>query len=112
MRNNRKFKVIIARITKQKSSAQASSSQNNSKSILQKSSLESKSADISQKQQNSKPQRPIIASKRMPKGSEDPIKNHNRFGALTDDGAMDTDEGTVRSGGQGSRPPSPVKAPK
>ena len=105
-------KVIIARITKQKSSAQASSSQNNSKSILQKSSLESKSADKSKNQQNSKPQRPIIASSRMSKGSEDPIKNHNRFGALTDDGAMDTDEGTVRSGGQGSRPRSPVKAPK
>ena len=31
---------------------------------------------------------------------------------MTDDGAMDTDEGTVRSGGQGSRPRSPVKAPK
>ena len=100
-------KVIIARITKQKSSAQVSSSQNNSKSILQKSSLESKSADKSQNQQNSKQQRPIIASSRMPK-----IKNHNRFGALADDGAMDTDEGTVRSGVRGSRPRSPVKAPK
>ena len=62
-------KVIIARITKQKSSAQASSSQNNSKSIIQKSSLESKSADKTKNQQNSKPQRPIIASCRMSKGS-------------------------------------------
>ena len=46
-------KVIIARITKQNPSAQASSSQKNSKSILQKSSLESKSADKSQNQLNS-----------------------------------------------------------
>ena len=48
----------------------------------------------------------------MAKGSEDPIENHNRFGPLTDDGAMDNNEGTVRSGGRGSRPRSPVKAPK
>ena len=69
-------------------------------------------ADKKQKQLNPKPQRPIIASSRMPKGSEDPIKNHNKFGPLADDGAMDTDEGTVRSGGHGSRPRSPVKALK
>ena len=46
------------------------------------------------------------------KGTDDPIQNHNRFGPLADDGAMDTDEGMVRSGGQGSRTRSPVKPPK
>ena len=33
------------------------------------------------------------------------------FGALADDGDMDTDESVVRSGERGSRPRSPVKAP-
>ena len=48
----------------------------------------------------------------MKRGSDDPIQNHNKFGPLADDGAMDTDEGTMRSGNRGSRPRSPVKAPK
>ena len=48
----------------------------------------------------------------MKKGSDDPIQNHNKFGPLVDDGAMDTDEGTMRSGGRAARPRSPVKAPK
>ena len=51
-------------------------------------------------------------SDRVKKGSNDPIKHHNKFGVLADDGAMDTDEGAGRSGGQGPRPRSPVKAPK
>ena len=49
---------------------------------------------------------------RMKKGTDDPIQNHNKFGPLADDGAMETDEGTMRSGDRGSRPRSPVKAPK
>ena len=69
-------------------------------------------ADKNQNQLNPKPDRPIIASSRMPTGFEYPIKNNNRFGLLADDGAMDTDEGTVCSGGHVSRPRSPVKAPK
>ena len=40
------------------------------------------------------------------------FQDHNSFGALADDGDMDTDEGTVRPGGWGSRPLSPVKLPK
>ena len=48
----------------------------------------------------------------MKKGPDDQIQNHNKFGLLADDGAMDTDEDTMRSGGRATRPGSPVKAPK
>ena len=56
--------------------------------------------------------KPAVVTDRMKKGSNDPIQNHNRFGALTDDGARDTDEGVVRPGTRGSRRLSPVKPPK
>ena len=57
-------------------------------------------------------QRPSTAPDRVQKGSEDPIKQHNRFGALMGDGAMDTDESSsVRTDSRVSRPRSPVKAP-
>ena len=61
---------------------------------------------------NSKQTKQIVLSDRVKKGSEDPIQNHNMFGALADDGDMDTDESVVRPGARGSRPRSPVKAPK
>ena len=48
----------------------------------------------------------------MKEGFDDPIQNHNKFGPLADDGAMDTDEGTMRSGGRAAGPQSPVQAPK
>ena len=110
-------KVIEARKPKQNTISQNNQNSTSERSNVQRpnqanASAKQTNADKNQRQLNPKPQRPIIASSRMPKGSEDPIKNHNRFGPLTDDGAMDTDEGTVRSGGQGSRPRSPVKAPK
>ena len=106
-------KVIIARKSKQIPSVQASTSQNISKLTSQKPSPESKKSDKKQNQPNAKPNtnRPNL-SNRTPKGSDDPIQNHNRFGALADDGAMDTDEGAMRSGPHSSRPRSPVKAPK
>ena len=61
---------------------------------------------------STKPNRPNVASSRMQKGSEDPIKQHNRFGPLEDDGAIDTDENTRSQGAHISRPRSPIKAPK
>ena len=96
-------KVIIAQIK----------SQNQNKQINQKSSSEK----TTQKQQNqtntnSKQTKQKVISDRMEKGSDDPIQNHNKFGPLADDGAMDTDEGTMRSGGRAARPRSPVQAPK
>ena len=96
-------KVIIARIK----------SQNQNTQINQKSSSEK----TTQKQQNqtntnSKQTKQKVISDRMKKGSDDPIQNHNKFGPLADDGAMDTDEGTMRSGGRAARPRSPVQAPK
>ena len=96
-------KVIIARIK----------SQNQNTQINQKSSSEK----TTQKQQNqtntnSKQTKQKVISDRMKKGSDDPIQNHNKFGPLADDGAMDTDEGTMRSGGRAPRPRSPVQAPK
>ena len=56
-------------------------------------------------------QKPVTAPDRVPKGSGDPIKQHNRFGTLMGDGAMDTDEGPSRTDSRVSRPRSPVKAP-
>ena len=96
-------KVIISRIHKQNQTNQNSTSKS--------------SSTPAQKQQNqtntnSKQSKQIVISDRIRKGSNDPIQDHNRFGALADDGDMDTDEGTVRTGGRGSRPLSPVKPPK
>ena len=96
-------RVIIARIK----------SQNQNTQINQKLSSEK----TTQKQQNqtntnSKQTKQKVISDRMKKGSDDPIQNHNKFGPLADDGAMDTDEGTMRSGGQATRPRSPVQDPK
>ena len=96
-------KVVISRIHKQNQTNQNSTSKS--------------SSTPAQKQQNqtntnSKQSKQIVISDRIRKGSNDPIQDHNRFGALADDGDMDTDEGTVRPGGRGSRPRSPVKPPK
>ena len=96
-------KVIISRIHKQNQTNQNSTSKS--------------SSTPAQKQQNqtntnSKQSKQIVISDRIRKGSNDPIQDHNRFGALADDDDMDTDEGTVRPGGRGSRPLSPVKPPK
>ena len=57
-----------------------------------------------QNQTSTKQSKQIVISDRIRKGSNDPIQDHNRFGPLTDDGDMDTDEGAVR-------PLSPVKPP-
>ena len=100
-------KVIIARKPKQ-------NSQNNQSSSSNKSSSESTSVQRKPNQTNvnQKTQKPIVISDRVKKGSDDPIQHHNKFGPLADDGAMDTDEGGVRSGARGPRQRSPVKAPK
>ena len=99
-------KVIISRIHKQIQIIQSNQT-----------STSKSSSTTAQKQQNqtntnSKQSKQKVISDRMKKGSDDPIQNHNKFGPLADDGAMDTDEGTMRSGDRGSRPRSPVKAPK
>ena len=99
-------KVIISRITKQK--------QNNQNATSSKSSSEKPTAQKQQNQTNTiaKQTKQKVISDRMKKGSDDPIQNHNKFGHLADDGAMETDEGTMRFGDRSSRPRSPVKAPK
>ena len=100
-------KVIIARKPKQ-------NSQNNQSSSSNKSSSELTTAQRKQNQANVNPKttKQIVISDRVKKGSDDPIQHHNKFGPLADDGAMDTDEGGVRSGARGPRQRSPVKAPK
>ena len=113
-------KVIEARIPKQNTISQNNQNSTSTKATSERSNVQrpnqanasAKQTNADKNQLNPKPYRPIIAYSRMPKGFEDPIKNHKRFGPLADNGAMDTDEGTVRSGGQGSRPRSPVKAPR
>ena len=97
-------KVIIARIK----------SKNQNTQINQKSSSEKTTTQKQQNQTNtnSKQTKQKVISDRMKKESDDPIQNHNKFGPLADDGAMDTGEGTMRSDGRAARPRSSVKAPK
>ena len=52
-----------------------------------------------------------IASSRIAQGSDDPIKDHNKFGALMDDESMDMEEVVQRLGARGPLT-SPIKAPK
>ena len=98
--------VIISRIHKQIQNIQ------NNQTSTSKSSSTTAQKQQNQTNTNSKQSKQKVISDRMKKGSDDPIQNHNKFGPLADDGAMDTDEGTMRSGDRGSRPRSPVKAPK
>ena len=103
-------KVIVARKQKPNTSSQSANSQ---KSATLKSSSEKQIVPKNQNQSNmNSKQQKQIASSMMPKGSEDPIQRHNRFGVFMDDSAMDTDESSERSGARGSRPRSHVKAPK
>ena len=99
-------KVIISRIHKQIQNIQ------NNQTSTSKSSSTTAQKQQNQTNTNSKQSKQKVISDRMKKGSDDPIQNHNKFGPLADDGAMETDEGTMRSGDRGSRPRSPVKAPK
>ena len=99
-------KVIISRIHKQIQNIQ------NNQTSTSKSSSTTAQKQQNQTNTNSKQSKQKVISDRMKKGSDDPIQNHNKFGPLADDGAMDTDEGTMHSGDRGSRPRSPVKAPK
>ena len=99
-------RVIIARKTRQDQNTK------NNQNSTSKSSSEKSTAQRQQSQTNTKQSKQIVISDRIRKGSNDPIQDHNRFGALADDGDMDTDEGTVRPGGRGSRPLSHVKPPK
>ena len=96
-------RVIIARKPKQNHNNQNSTS---------KSSSEKQTTQRQQNQTNTKQGKQIVISDRIKKGSGDPVKNHNRFGPLADDGAMEIDKGSMRPGGRGSRPLSPVRAPK
>ena len=96
-------RVIIARKPKQNQNNQNSTSKSSSKKPI---------AQQQQNRTNTKQSKQIVISDRIKKGSDDPVKNHNRFGPLADDGAMETDEGTIRPGGRASRPLSPVRAPK
>ena len=99
-------KVIISRIHKQIQNIQ------NNQTLTSKSSSTTAQKQQNQTNTNSKQSKQKVISDRMKKGSDDPIQNHNKFGPLADDGAMETDEGTMRSGDRDSRPRSPVKAPK
>ena len=91
-------KVIVARKTKN----------NQTKTSNQPNTVKNQT-QVNTKEKQAKP---AVVTDRMKKGSNDPIQNHNRFGALADDGAMDTDEGVVRPGTRTPRRLSPVKPPK
>ena len=101
-------KVIMSRKPNRNTSSQ------NQKSTSNKPSSDKTNVQTKQNQPstNSKQNRPNTASNRVQKGSEDPIKQHNRFGTLTDDGDMGTDENLRSQGAHFSRSRSPIKAPK
>ena len=52
-----------------------------------------------------------IVSSRLRKGENDPIREHNKFGALMDDESIEMDEVAQRHGARAT-PRSPIKAPK
>ena len=83
-------KVIVSQISRQKQNNQNATGKSSSEKQIAK----------QQNQTSTKQSKQIVISDRIRKGSNDPIQDHNRFGALADDGDMDTDE---------SRPLSPVK---
>ena len=95
-------KVIISRI-KRKTTNQLTTSRPSSENtnVNQK---------PNQASTNSRNQR-YTASSRVQKGVDDPIKEHNRFGALMGDESMDMDEVGQRHSARG-RPRSPIKAPQ
>ena len=101
-------KVIMSRKPNRNTSSQ------NQKSTSNKPSSDKTNVQTKQNQPstNSKQNRPNTASNRVQKGSEDPIKQYNRFGTLTNDGDMDTDENLRSQGAHFSRSRSPIKAPK
>ena len=97
-------KVITARKPKPSASSPAATSQTQTPTT----------SNIDKKQllQNAKMLKAQqIAPSRIAKGSDDPIKEHNKFGALMDDESMDMEEVVQRHGARGP-PRSPIKAPK
>ena len=91
-------KVIISRI-KRKTTNQPTTSRPSSENI-------NANPKPNQSSTNSRNQR-NTASSRVPKGADDPIKEHNRFGALMGDESMDMDEVGQRHSARGP-PRSPI----
>ena len=96
-------KIIIPRKSRQNENSQTSTTQ--------KSSYEQTNVQMKNQPNTNPKSRPNTTSSRVQKGSDDPIQQHNRFGVLAEDGAMETDESGHPSS-RGSRPRSPIKAPK
>ena len=95
-------KVIISRI-KRKTTNQPTTSRPSSENT-------NANPKPNQSSTNSRNQRNTTSS-RVPKGTDDPIKEHNRFGALMGDESMDMDEVGQRRSARGP-PRSPIKAPQ
>ena len=98
-------KVIMSKKPNRNTSSQNQNSTSNKPS--------SEQTNVHTKQnQPSTNSKPTITSNRVQKGSEDLIKQHNRFGTLTDDEDMNTGENLRSQGARFSRSRSPIKAPK
>ena len=95
-------KVLIARKPK-------TISPQNQKSTSDQATVNAKTNKPNQPSTNAKPH---SASSRVQKGSDDPVQQYNKFGALANDDAMEMDEVASRPGSRGHRPRSPIKAPK
>ena len=98
-------KVLIARKPNRNNNSQ-NQNLTSSKSLSEQAKVSSKP---NQPSTNAKPH---SASSRVQKGSDDPVQQFNKFGALANDDAMEMDEVASRPGSRGHRPRSPITAPK
>ena len=98
-------KVLIARKPNRNNNSQ-NQNLTSSKSLSEQAKVSSKP---NQPSTNAKPH---SASSRVQKGSDDPVQQYNKFGALANDDAMEMDEVASRPGSRGHRPRSPITAPK
>ena len=98
-------KVLIARKPNRNNISQ-NQNVTSSKSLSEQAKVSSKP---NQPSTNAKPH---SASSRVQKGSDDPVQQYNKFGALANDDAMEMDEVASRPGSRGHRPRSPITAPK
>ena len=98
-------KVLIARKPNRNNNSQ-NQNVTSSKSLSEQAKVSSKP---NQPSTNAKPH---SASSRVQKGSDDPVQQYNKFGALANDDAMEMDKVASRPGSRGHRPRSPITAPK
>ena len=101
-------KVLIARKPNRNNNSQ-NQNVTSSKSLSEQAKVSSKP---NQPSTNAKPHSAPSRVYWVQKGSDDPVQQYNKFGALANDDAMEMDEVASRPGSHGHRPRSPITALK